>query len=227
MTRDDARARKTVVGTRPWTLSGLETWIDEVAATADNDLRAHRITLTYSRLAEHLDKLIHGAEAASRCHSLNEAACNANWFHFATWANRTVTHNISSERMPSRVNSGVAAPLRRRLTPAVLQPQASQGQRVGQGTLLGPAIDLRRHVPHAAGVLEASAQEHGISQGPRRGLDGRRQDHRARRRGVIRCGSRPSDTSNRSGAPSSSTSWRGTRRRMRVGLDSSSAQTCC
>ena len=140
MTRDDARARKTVVGTRPWTLSGLETWIDEVAATADNDLRAHRITLTYSRLAEHLDKLIHGAEAASRCHSLNEAACNANWFHFATWANRTVTHNISSERMPSRVNSGVAAPLRRRLTPAVLQPQASQGQRVARALSWGQRL---------------------------------------------------------------------------------------
>ena len=35
-------------------------WVHAVANTPENDLRAHRITLTYSRLARRLDRLVHG-----------------------------------------------------------------------------------------------------------------------------------------------------------------------
>ena len=96
----------------------------------ENDLRAHRITLTSSRLARRLDRLVHGRDAAQcQRESLEQPACNANWFHFAAWANRTVTHNIGIERTP-QLSAGPATPLRRRLTPAMLQPQASKGRHV-------------------------------------------------------------------------------------------------
>ena len=154
--------------------------IETVAQTADNNLHAHRITLTYSRLAQHLDELIDGHDPERRQRqSLNEAACNANWFHFATWANRTVTHNIGSERAPSAAFTASAAPTRRRLTPA------SSSRRLRRASVWprhsrGDATDLRRHLPHTSGVLRASGEDDQFStRSSHEGLEDGRQDHKA------------------------------------------------
>jgi hypothetical protein len=65
---------------------------------------------------------------------------NANWFHFATWATLTVTQNIGNERAPQRLNSGLGAPLRRRLTPAITRAKAADGQRVGRALAWGQRL---------------------------------------------------------------------------------------
>ena len=118
-----------------------EDYVVEVAETAENDLRAHRIALTYNYVADHLDKLIHSeADRAERRNALTHTAYNANWFHFATWATLTVTQNIGTDRAPQRLNAGVPQLVRRSLTPAILRARASQGQRVGRALAWGQRL---------------------------------------------------------------------------------------
>jgi hypothetical protein len=116
-------------------------WIEAVARTADNDLRAHRIALTYSRLALHLDDLIHGDRSVrSRVQSPRSDTANANFFHFATWGTLTVSQNIGNQRPPQRLNVGLGVPLRRRLTPAVLRARAADAQVVGRSLAWGQRL---------------------------------------------------------------------------------------
>jgi len=116
-------------------------WIKNVADTPDNDLRAHTIALTYLRVANHLDSMIHRLDALDRQHlDRRPTDYNANWFHFATWATLTVTQNIGNERAPQRLNRGIAAPVRRSLTPAILRARASQGQQVGRALAWGQRL---------------------------------------------------------------------------------------
>jgi hypothetical protein len=115
-------------------------WIEKVATTTDNDLRAHRVALTYSQLARHLDELIHEGEIGGRLLSRRPGLVNANFFHFATWGTLTVTHNIGNERPPQRLNVGLGLPLRRRLTPAVLRARAADAQVVGRALAWGQRL---------------------------------------------------------------------------------------
>jgi hypothetical protein len=116
-------------------------WIEKVANTPDNDLRAHSIALTYLRVADHLDGMIHRLDALDgQDLDRRPTDYNANWFHFATWATLTVTQNIGNERAPQRLNGGIAAPLRRSLTPAILRARASQGQQVGRALAWGQRL---------------------------------------------------------------------------------------
>ncbi len=124
-------------------------WMKEVAATTDSDLRAHRIALTYRRLAEILDTAIHGSPAKD-ANGERRPVVNANWFHFALWGTLTVSQNIGNDRSPQRLNSGLAAPLRRRLTPSVLRMKASDGQRVGRALAWGQLLIFQQ----VCGVLD-------------------------------------------------------------------------
>lgn len=129
----------------PRTVAGRDlldpAWIEEVARTPDNDLRAHRVALTYSRLALHLDDLIHGEESVRNAGTASSPApCNANFFHFATWGTLTVTQNIGTDRPPQRLNVGLASLLRRGLTPAVLQARSSNAQVVGRSLAWGQRL---------------------------------------------------------------------------------------
>jgi hypothetical protein len=114
-------------------------WILDVAETTDDELRAHQIALTLSYVAIHLDRLIHGQDP-DRSHSLEEGLTNANWFHFATWANLTVTSTLRADGAPHRAAGGLTGSLRRRLTPAVLEARASEGQRVGRALTWGQRL---------------------------------------------------------------------------------------
>jgi hypothetical protein len=118
-----------------------DAWVREVAETPENDLRAHLIAHTYNVVANHLDTLIHStADRADRRNELTHTAYNANWFHFATWATLTVTHNIGQDRAPQRLNAGVPQFVRRSLTPTILRARASQGQRVGRALAWGQRL---------------------------------------------------------------------------------------
>jgi hypothetical protein len=112
-------------------------WFKFVYNTADSDLRAHRIALTYYNLATNLDTALNGGKHCSERAKDPLERLNANWFHFAMWGTLTVTQNVSNQRSPQRLNSGVPAPLRRRLTPAILRARASDGQRVGRALAWG------------------------------------------------------------------------------------------
>lgn len=112
-------------------------WFEDVASARDNDLRAHRIALAYTHLAAILDEAIHGDVPAISETGARRPVVNANWFHFALWGTLTVSQNIGNDRSPQRLNSGLAAPLRRRLTPSVLRIKASDGQRVGRALAWG------------------------------------------------------------------------------------------
>jgi hypothetical protein len=111
-----------------------EDWITLVAETPDNDLRAHRIAMSYRHFGLELDTLMNDKTSMEeRVRRIQPPpVCNANWFNFATWGTLTVTQNIGNERAPQRLNSGLAAPLRRRLTPAILRTKAADGQQVGR-----------------------------------------------------------------------------------------------
>ena len=116
----------------------MEHWLDFVYRTADSDLRAHRIALTYYNLAAHLDFLLNGRKKAQARQEVDSSVLlNANWFHFAMWGTLTVTQNLSTQRSPQRLNSGIPEPLRRRLTPAILRARATDGQRVGRALAWG------------------------------------------------------------------------------------------
>jgi hypothetical protein len=115
-----------------------ENWFNMVYETADSDLRAHRIALTYYHLGTFIDTMLHdGKSCGVRLSEDPSTPVNANWFHFAMWGTLTVTQNLSNQRSPQRLNSGIPAPLRRRLTPAVLRARASDGQRVGRALAWG------------------------------------------------------------------------------------------
>jgi hypothetical protein len=112
-------------------------WFDMVYNTADADLRAHRIALTYYYLADFFDKRIHTVDSRAQLSAGPSVSLNANWFHFAMWGTLTVTQNLTTQRSPQRLNSGLPAPLRRTLTPAILRARASDGQRVGRALAWG------------------------------------------------------------------------------------------
>lgn len=117
-------------------------WLEKVVGTPENDLRGHRVGLTYSVLAGYLDDLINGEDSVYNTlkRKGQVKVCNANWFHFATWATVTVTRNIASERPPQRIDTLPLAALRRRLTPALIQMRASSGQRVGRALSWGQRL---------------------------------------------------------------------------------------
>ena len=120
-------------------------WIDEVAHTRENDLRAHRIALTYHHLALYLDELVHHDQSVKYTTSLplhkrTDEVRNANWFSFATWATLTVSQNIGNQQPLQRLNSGPGMLLRRVLTPAVLNIKASRGQQVGRALAWGQLV---------------------------------------------------------------------------------------
>jgi hypothetical protein len=135
-------------------------WIFKVARTADNDLRAHRIALTYSHLARRLDDLIEPVKPPGR-----RTSRNANWFNFATWGTLTVSQNIGNQRPLQRLNNGLGMPLRRLLTPAVLNVKASGGQEVARALAWGQlrifvssCIALRQFVNHVGIETNFAAQ---------------------------------------------------------------------
>jgi len=111
-------------------------WIDEVVATADTDLRAHRVALTHHYLSRMIDWWIAGCDSVwSRLdhqRSLAASPSNANWFTFATWATVTVNRDLSLRRTPAGTARLLPAPLRRSLTPVLLHLRASDGQRISR-----------------------------------------------------------------------------------------------
>jgi hypothetical protein len=127
-------------------------WFKGVLSTRENDLRAHKIALTYSKLADVLDDLIHrrdDEEAVKADKALKfkpddkrqpAGTCNANWFHFATWGTLAVTRNIANERPPQRVDMLPLDSVRRWLTPVVIQARASNGQRVSRELAWGQCL---------------------------------------------------------------------------------------
>ncbi|HZM40095.1 MAG TPA: hypothetical protein VFB94_13320 [Acidimicrobiales bacterium] len=137
-------------------------WIEKVATTPDNDLRTHRIALTYARLADCLDRLIFGGKPSKKAGGQKRAkqpkasadmsvtaqlgrhesvsSCNANWFHFATWATATITPNIANNRPPQRIDSLPMSALRRELTPKVVHARAASGQRVSRSLSWGQRL---------------------------------------------------------------------------------------
>jgi hypothetical protein len=127
-------------------------WLEGVLRTRENDLRAHKIALTYSKLAVVLDELIHrrsdsDARATDPALALTPddkqqppRTCNANWFHFATWGTLAVTRNIANERPPQRVDMLPLDSVRRWLTPVVIQARASNGQRVSRELARGQCL---------------------------------------------------------------------------------------
>jgi hypothetical protein len=128
-------------------------WFQGVLETRENDVRAHKIALTYSKLAEVLDVYVHGEPRDGIIPDDKRPATprNANWFHFGTWAALTVTRNITNQRPPQRVDTLPVAALRRWLTPTIIQARASNGQRVnralavGQRTIFGSVcVSLRK-----------------------------------------------------------------------------------
>ncbi len=109
-------------------------WLDAVLDTREADLRAHRIALTYSRYAIHLDDIIHGDASVRRMAKQRReiTTCNTNWFHYATWGTVTVTRNIAHQRAPQLLDDLLPIALRRRLTPALIRERAADGQRVSR-----------------------------------------------------------------------------------------------
>jgi hypothetical protein len=119
-------------------------WITKVAETRENDVRAHRIALTYHHLALYLDELIHHEHSVNRTTNkpIGEGTPvrNANWFNFATWATLTVSQNIGNQQPLQRLNSGPGMLVRRLLTPAILNIKASGGQEVGRALAWGQLV---------------------------------------------------------------------------------------
>ena len=127
-------------------------WFENVLATRESDLRAHKIALTYSKLAVVLDGLVHRRDDADALMAdealrvlpddkqLAPRVCNANWFHFATWGTLAVTRNIANERPPQRVDMLPLDSVRRWLTPVVIQARASNGQRVSRELARGQRL---------------------------------------------------------------------------------------
>jgi hypothetical protein len=151
-------------GPAPGDLPGADA-IMGIADIGDNDLRAHKIALTYFQLAQALDTRLRANQTAAD-------PFNANWFHFAMWGTLTVSGNIGNDRAPQRLNSGVAAPLRRRLTPAVLRAKAADGQLIGRAlawgqrliflsTCLAMAEHLCRSSPTLTAEIGARADRYG------------------------------------------------------------------
>ena len=94
-----------------WDLTAND-WIEKVATTTDSDLRAHRIALTYYAFATKLDDELYGDDSVRnswKC-SRTPPDVNANWFHFAMWGTLTVSQNISVDRAPQRLNTGIRRP---------------------------------------------------------------------------------------------------------------------
>jgi hypothetical protein len=120
-------------------------WIKAVARTPENDLRAHRIALTYHHLGLYLDELLHDDKSVRQTsekplHDRSGIVHNANWFNFATWATLTVAQNIGNQQPLQRLNTGPGMLLRRALTPAVLNIKASGGQQVGRALAWGQLV---------------------------------------------------------------------------------------
>ena len=90
---------------------------------------------------------------------------NANWFTFATWGTLTATQNITNDRAPQHLNGGLVAPLRRRLTPAILRAKAEDGQEVGRALAWAQRLVF---VSTACGLLHFSSQ---VASGTKRGFE--------------------------------------------------------
>src|SRR4051812_35963995 len=142
-------------------------WFTMVHTTADADLRAHRIALTYYHLGRYFDAFLHGGDDVSTRQShAPSVALNANWFHFAMWGTLTVTQNVTTKRLPQRLNSGIPAPLRQLLAPTILRVRASDGQRVGQAlawgqlAIFGSAVQMVKAATEGTGV--AAVDENGL-----------------------------------------------------------------
>jgi hypothetical protein len=141
-------------------------WFKGVLKTRENDVRAHKIALTYSKLAEVLDVYIHGEplDGIIPDDKRPKKPRNANWFHFGTWAALTVTRNITNQRPPQRVDTLPVAALRRWLTPTIIQARASNGQRVnralagGQRTIFGSVCVSLRKFLHEADKARANGE---------------------------------------------------------------------
>ena len=133
-------------------------WFSMVYDTADADLRAHRIALTYYHLGRQFDAFLHGQDFCAPRADPRSTPLNANWFHFAMWGTLTVTQNLTTQRSPQRLNSGFPAPLRRSLTPAILRTRAADGQRVGRALAWGQlaifvsATQMVKEVMQSSGI---------------------------------------------------------------------------
>jgi hypothetical protein len=117
-------------------------WIREAAETRDTDLRAHRVALTYHYFARHLDSAINGSESVwARIDKKDDlATSNANWFNFGTWATVTINRDLALRRTPSGTDRLLPGPLRRSLTPILLNLRASDGQRVSRALTWGQRL---------------------------------------------------------------------------------------
>ena len=128
-------------------------WVINVAETPENDLRAHRIALTYNYVADHLDKLIH-----SEAHRASGATTHAHGVQRQLVPLRDVgdAHGHPEHRQrpgTATTQRGVPQLVRRSLTPRSSSARASQGQRVGRALGVGGTVDLRRRDHDAAGLL--------------------------------------------------------------------------
>jgi hypothetical protein len=103
--------------------------IRAIGDTPDNELRAHRIALAYHQISRALNARLRANEP--------DGVYNANWFNFALWGTLTVTGNIDNTRAPQRLNTLLASPLRRRLSPGVVRAKAADGQLVGRALAWG------------------------------------------------------------------------------------------
>ncbi len=116
-------------------------WIKEVATTPDTPIRTHRITLTYSRLADALDYLLFRDPAlgAMEATAAKDAATNANWFHFATWGTYTLGPNIRDDSAPQRLDS-LPSSLRKRVLPTIIHSRSTDGNVVGRALSWGQKL---------------------------------------------------------------------------------------
>jgi hypothetical protein len=117
-------------------------WVKKAANTRDTDLRAHRVALTYHFFARELDLVINDDKSVwSRINDQdNVAKSNANWFNFGTWATVTINRDLGLRRTPSGTDRLLPGPLRRSLTPILLNLRAADGQRVSRALSWGQRL---------------------------------------------------------------------------------------
>ena len=137
---DHHDAEKPPVATDPKSFVTRD-WIETVFKTVDTPLRTHRITLSYSKFAVHLDDMLFGEGSFSSRNAKEQAitSANANWFNFATWGTYTLGPNIRNDGAPQRLES-LPNSIRRRVAPAIVQSRSADGQLVGRALAWGQEL---------------------------------------------------------------------------------------
>ena len=142
--------------------------VDKILLTPDADLRAHRVAVAYGNLGRQLSEYLNyglnvdltqpSVSGATTQPDPDVAPISANWFHFATWATRTVERNITPAKRPGRVAN--LAGLRRAATPAILMARSAGSQYAGRWLMYVQLRVFLSTVPPAIALLETMAQQH-------------------------------------------------------------------